>query len=328
MLLEHGRTLAQKRIVRGSSGRDLFYYLVRAASHLQVTSILRFGTNRTTKTFLGKIPRPSVTSSTTAPSRWWQVRILAQARSRASSTASSRTPRRTQRCRRRLTGSTPKAKTSAILRTIVRCTISPQSCTCPSGVPSLTRLTNAPAGRNETLRLFPPAPTSSPRQVPHNAPPVVLGSVSVLPLSFYSSLSALTRLAIGEQGPPSWNLCLRPALRPPPRRAQLRLPGHLLAGTLARRRGAPRPLPRTPALSSAANFLFVFFGGRRADRARVRVRVRAQRRGVHPVLVWADELRREEPRDAADAHRRVRARTEVPCAADGGVGSQEVRGGV
>ena len=34
MLLEHGRSLAKKRVARGSSSRDLFYYLVRAPSYL------------------------------------------------------------------------------------------------------------------------------------------------------------------------------------------------------------------------------------------------------------------------------------------------------
>ena len=109
--------------------------------------------------------------------------------------------------------------------------------------------------RNESLRLFPPAPTSTPRQVPHNAAgPVVLGSLSVLHSIILSSraFSSLTQPAfLYAQGAPSGNARLRPALHPAPRRAQLRRSRRVLARTLARRVRPPPSRKRThPSLSA------------------------------------------------------------------------------
>ena len=56
-----------------------------------------------------------------------------------------------------------------------------------------------------------------------------------------------------EQYSPTRNARLRPALRPPPRRAQLRLPRRVLARAMARRGWPPRPLRRTPSFFANLN---------------------------------------------------------------------------
>ena len=72
MLLEHVRKETRKRVARGSSTRDLFYYLVRASSRglcIGSVAISWSANDRTTKTFPGSNPLPSAISSMTAFSR-------------------------------------------------------------------------------------------------------------------------------------------------------------------------------------------------------------------------------------------------------------------
>ena len=123
----------------------------------------------------------------------------------------------------------------AALRTIVTCTISSQSCTylpapCTQEVPCLTILPPS----HETPRLLPPGATSTPRQVPHDTATALCSALCTWPSLRFCACSCGRRSDVNVQRRSSRDARLHTAVRPPPRRAQLDLPGQVLAGTLAR----------------------------------------------------------------------------------------------
>ena len=143
--------------------------------------------------------------------------------------------------------------------------------------------------------------TSTPRQVPYDAATVVLGSVYVvMPMSLCVCTCLYgTCSDVNAQSASSWDVRLRAPVRPPPRRAQLRLPGRILAGAVAcrvRPAASRARTPPTPRLSWSTL--------RPPVCARIwnpfSDQLRAQQRGVHPVLARADGLCWERARDGGE----------------------------
>ncbi|KAI1786948.1 high nitrogen upregulated cytochrome P450 monooxygenase 2 [Ganoderma leucocontextum] len=142
MLLEHGRKETTKRVAKGSSTRDLFYYLNNEdlpredpppERHLLDDGVLAMVAG-------------SDTSSSAITSIFHCLLSHPEAYAALQEEVDHFYPQGEDVC------STANHRDMHYLTAVI----------------------------HETLRLFPPAPTSSSRQVPHNAAPVVLGSV-VLP---------------------------------------------------------------------------------------------------------------------------------------------------
>ncbi|KAM5536556.1 hypothetical protein V8D89_009833 [Ganoderma adspersum] len=146
MLLEHGRTLAKKRVARGSSTRDLFYYLNNEDLPGEDPPLERHLLDDGTLAMVAG----SDTSSSAITSVFHCLLSHPEAYAALQEEVDRFYPQGEDVC------NTANHRDMHYLTAVI----------------------------NEALRLFPPAPTSSPRQVPHNSAPVVLGSV-VLPPGTY-----------------------------------------------------------------------------------------------------------------------------------------------
>ncbi|KAM5536552.1 hypothetical protein V8D89_009829 [Ganoderma adspersum] len=143
MLLEHGRTLAKKRVARGSSARDLFYYLSNEDLPEEDPPPERHLIDDGTLAVIAG----SDTSSSAITSIFHCLLSHLEAYAALQEVVDRFYPQGEDVCN----------------------TVNHRK------MPYLTAVIN------KTLRLFPPVPTSNPRLVPHNAAaPVVFGSV-VLP---------------------------------------------------------------------------------------------------------------------------------------------------
>lgn len=124
---------------------------------------------------------PCETSSTTAYSSSLQDQTRSPARLRASSSAFSPIPKHTTRCRRKSTSVIHAERAHIAPTFIATCLICTQRCKpSPRFQDRLALHTGLyPFPSQEALRLFPPVPTSSTRQVPHGGNAFNAGSMYV-----------------------------------------------------------------------------------------------------------------------------------------------------